>query len=293
MELLEVLPPDLDLYAVADIQSLGTNAAIAKLLSDPPGLAHDEEYDRFIRATGFRYQEDLRQLALGKAGPDWMGAARVHVDRARAVQYMESQGAEKKDALGKTVYTFGRARPFRLVFLDGNSQESLVAFTIGGDRSRVEQAAARRSGELRDSASSELKRRNSLVHIPRGSKIWMVGKAERLWEDGADAQVGSLGLSASLLKGSQTLYASIEPRPAQLVFRVEDYCDSPASAQRIASSLRGLLALLRAMPAGKSKTGFDPRSLLGGISIEEAQQSVLARWQWDESALNFLESNSR
>ena len=53
-DLLDLLPPDLDLYVVADIGSLRTNPALGKLLSDPANLPRDEDYDRFIRATGFR-----------------------------------------------------------------------------------------------------------------------------------------------------------------------------------------------------------------------------------------------
>ena len=307
LELLELLPPDLDIYVVADLQSLGTNPIIQKLLSNPPGFARDEEYERFIQATGFRYEQDLKHLVLAKSGPDWVGAARATVDRPRIIRYMESQGGEKKDERGKTVFTFGRSRRFRLVFLDDGSADTLVAFTVGGDDTRIRQAVERRLGRLKESAAAEIKRARHLTHIPPGSKIWLVGRPERLWgPEGATPQVGPLGLSRNFFKGSQTLYVSIESGPAQLSVRVEDYCDTPASAQRIAGSVQGILALLKALPLGnvmgpgkaaprdQSKAAnTNTKSLLAGVSVEQDQQSVFLRWQLDNNALSFLEAASR
>jgi hypothetical protein len=306
--LLELLPPDLDLYAVADIGSLKTNPALGKLLSDPANFPHDEDYDRFIRATGFRYESDLKQIAAGKFGTDWVGAARVTIDRARVVPYLESQGAEKKAIEGKTVYSFGRLRPFQLVFLDEASKSAaqetngtLIAFTIGGDDSRIRQAIERHNRDLRDSAASELGRRNDLAHIRRESGTWIIARPERLgMASGAEAQVGSLNLNASLLRGSQTIYVTLDATPARINLQVEDYCDSPASAQRIAGSLQGLLALVKAMPAGKA--GAPPggsaqppsaQSILDGIAVEQSGPSVFLRWQPGEEVLRLLESNPR
>jgi hypothetical protein len=299
MQLLELLPPDLDLYAVADLQSLSGIPVVRRLLSDPPGLGHDAEYDQFIRSTGFRYQDDLKFLALGRSGDDWVGTAWVRIDRARIAQYLDSQGAEKGDVQGRTFYTFGRFRPFRLVMLDDRSPDSLVAFTVGGDNSRIRQAVERRRGDLRDSAASEFERSNDRPHLPPGSKLWLIARPERIaGNGGAEARFGSLGLNTGMLRGSKTIYVSLLSGTTRLELHAEDFCDSPASAQRIANSLRGILALLRAMPSnqalpsGKSGAEPDARSILAGISVEQAQQSVMMRWQLDEAVLSFLESNS-
>ena len=106
--------------------------------------------------------------------------------------------------------------------------------------------------------------------------------------------MGSLAVGTGLLRGSRMLYASIEPGLTQLGFRVEDVCDNPDSARRIANSLRGLLALLRAAPTGQqSKPAAQPRSLLEAISVEDVQETVVVRWQWDESALEMLRSSAQ
>jgi hypothetical protein len=296
MELLDLLPADADVYAVADLPGLARNAAIQKLASNPPGFARDADYERFVQATGFRYERDLKQLALARLGQDWVGAARVNVDRPRVMQYMESQGAEKKDELGKTVFSFGHVRRLRLVLLDERSTDAQVAFTVGGDDARIQQAIERRLGRLKDSAAAEIQRAGHLAHIPQASKLWLVGRPEKLWGDGTDPQFGSFGLNKSFFRGSKMLYVSLESAPNQLNLRAEDYCDSDGSAQRISGSLQGLLTLVRAMPAGKGDpkgAKVDPKAVLAGVSVEQQEQSVVVRWKLDNDALSFLEAASR
>ncbi|MBI2817898.1 MAG: hypothetical protein HYX72_13265 [Acidobacteria bacterium] len=298
MELVRLLPPGLDVYFAADLRGLETNFAIRKLAANPPDVPHDPEYERFIRESGFRYERDLRQIAIGKSGKDWVGAARVDLDRPRVTRYLDSEGAQKKDVSGKTIYTFGRARPFRLMFLGEKSKSALVAFTVGGDEAQLLDVIGRvpgvfaRAAYQGDSAASELERERGFEHISAGSKVWIVARPEKLWTTG-EAQVGSLGISTGLLRGSRMLYASIEPGLTQLSFRVTDVCDSAESARRIANSLRGLLALVRAAPSGKPNTTAQSRSLLDGISVEDVRETVVLRWQWDESALAMLQSSTQ
>ena len=290
-KLMELLPPESDIYFAADLPALGANAAVRKLLSDPSALPRDQDYERFLQATGFHYQTDLKEVALAKNGADWAGAARVRIDRTKMVQYLDSQGAQKSDALGKTVYVFGRQRPFRLAMLGQDGQETLVAFTVGGDETRIRQAVEREAGKLETSAAAELQRAD-LSRIAPGSASWMVARADRLLGTGSgETQVGGFGIGTAMLRGSQQFYLSVDSGPAQLNLRVEDYCDSATSAQRIAGAVLSTLALLKAMPADKaamSKSATNPGALLAGVSVEQQQQSVLLRWRLDEEAMKLL-----
>lgn len=295
--LARLLPPGLDMYVVADLRAMGINSVVQKLAANPPGMPHDADYDRFIRESGFRYEKNLRQIAIGKSGPDWIGAARVDIDRPRLVKYLESAGANRTDVSGYVMYTFGRIRPFRLMLLDEKSKDALVALSIGGDSAQMLHIVERLPGVLvfssdqKQSAASELEGEKGLDHIPAASKVWMVARPEKLWGTG-QAEVGSLGISTGLLRGSRMIYGSIEPGIVQLNFRVEDICDNSESARRIANSLRGLLALLRATSSGKTKPAAQPQSLLEGISVEDVQQTVVLHWQWDERVLEMLQSSA-
>ena len=337
LELLELLPPDMDLYAVADVQSLGRNLFVQKLLSNPAGFPRDAEYEQFIQATGFHYESDLNRLALAKAGPDWVGAARISADRARMVHYLESQGAEEKNESGKTIVTVGHFRFFRLVFLNDNAKDTVVAFSVGGDATQIRQAIERHAGRLRGSAASEIEQKRYLNHIAAGSQFWLMARPDRLLEIaqrgeagasrpvagreealageqavhsprkggatdqqlGGEIQIGPYALNSNFFRGSKMLYVSLESGAEGLSFRVEDYCDNPSTAQRIASSIQGMLALVQMAPSDKSKlsnkskaAGINVKSLLAGMAVEQVKESVFLRWQWDEGTLGFLEGKN-
>lgn len=168
----------------------------------------------------------------------------------------------------------------------------------------IRQVLQRHAGDIAASAAAEIEEAHDLDHIPAGSSVWAVGRLEKLLNaDGEPPPLGSFELGGRFLEGSKTLYLSVDPvdpvdppsenSPAQLRFQLEAQCDSAASAERIANSVQGILALLRFLPSGESETpekNFS--SLLAGISVEHRQESVFLRWEWDESVLSFLEPNA-
>ncbi|MCH7977454.1 MAG: hypothetical protein IH935_00580 [Acidobacteria bacterium] len=297
LALLRLLPAGSDLYAMADLVSLQASPVVRKLLTQAPRIPREQEYEDFVRATGFSYGRDLKRLALAKSGPDWVGAAQVALDRPQITAYIESLGAVTTKEMGQTVFTFGQSRPFRLVLLD----HDLVGFSVGGDMDSIRQVLQRHAGDIAASAAAEIEEAHDLDHIPAGSSVWAVGRLEKLLNaDGEPPPLGSFELGGRFLEGSETLYLSVHPvypsaenGPAQLRFQLEAQCDSAASAERIANSVQGILALLRFLPSGESETPEKKfSSLLAGISVEHRQESVFLRWEWDESVLSFLEPNA-
>ncbi len=294
LALLRLLPAGSDLYAVVDLESLQASPVVRKLLTRAPRIPREQEYEDFVRATGFSYGRDLKRLALAKSGPDWVGAAQVALDRPQITAYIESQGAVTTKEMGQTVFTFGQSRPFRLVLLD----HDLVGFSVGGDIDSIRQVLQRHAGDIAASAASEIEEANDLDHIPDGSGVWAVGRLKKLLNaEGEPPPLGSFELGGRFLEGSETLYLSIdlpaENGPAQLRFQVEAQCDSAAAAERIANSVQGILALLRFLPSGESETPEKYfASLLAGISVEHQQESVFLRWEWDERVLSFLEPDT-
>ena len=286
MTLLRLLPSGSDLYAMADLELLQTNTVVRRLLTLAPQIPHEAEYDDFVRATGFRYERDLKQLALAKSGPGWVGVARVSLDRARIRAYMESQGAATMKELGQTVFTFGQSRPFRLVLLD----DDLAGFSIGEDIASIRQVLQRHSGELLASAATEIERANDLGHIPAESGVWVVGRMEKLLNaDGEPPSIGTYQLGGRLLQGSKTLYLTVENGPAQLRLQVENHCDSVPTAERIANSINGILTLLRTFPSANAGA---QEEILSEVSVEHVQESVFLRWVMDERALRFLQPDA-
>ena len=283
LALLRLLPPQADLYGMADLEALQTNPGVRRFLSDPPGFSVEEDYKRFVEATGFRYQDDLRQLALAKMGSNWVGAARARLDRPRILRYLESQGAANSEEQGQTVFAMGRLRPFRLALLE----RDLAVFSIGEDATLIRQALQRRSGEIPDSGAAEMERTEAGSRLPKGSALWLVGRMDRLlnqdqWQPG----FAPFRLGDHLLQGSKTVYASVQSRLTRLEFQVENRCQDAATAERIARTVQGLLALVRAMPPQESNPiQAKLPALLKDISVQQVNDSVLLQWQWDADTL--------
>ena len=290
LPLLRLLPPGSDLYAVVDLESLQTSPVVRKLLTQAPRIPREQEYQDFVRATGFRYGRDLKRLALAKSGPVWVGAARVALDRSQITAYIESQGAVTTKEMGQPVFRFGQSRPFRLVLLDND----LVGFSVGGDIDSIRQILQRHAGDLPASAAAEIEEANDLDHIPAESGVWAVGRLEKLLNaDGEPPPIGSFELGGRFLEGSKTLYLTVQNGPAALRIQVEAQCDSAAAAERIANTVKGILALLNFLPSGESeRPEKNFASLLAGIEVEHQQESVFLRWEWDESVLRFLQPDA-
>ena len=289
--LLELLPPGAELYGVVDLEGLQSNPAIRKLLSDSSGNPAETGYDQFLRDSGFRYQDDLKQLAVAKLGADWVGVARVEADQARIISYIESEGAVKSQMQGLTAYSFGAERPFRLVFLD----DELVAFAVGGEPDRLRQVVERSIQRSGDSAAAELRRSENPQSLPSDSELWVFGRLDRLFESDPEAvELGAFQLGREWLQGSKTASLRVESGPIQLEIQLEDRCDSVATAERIASWAKAMLVILKAPPSPQiQSSGPDYTPLLRAVSVRQERESVFLEWRWDPSMLALLNRSSR
>ncbi|MBI4459013.1 MAG: hypothetical protein HY648_03005 [Acidobacteria bacterium] len=290
-DLLRLLPPGAEFYVVADIEALQFNPAVKKFLADPPSFARDEDYEQFVKGTSFRYQQDLQQVAVAKVGLDWLGAARVRLDRARVIQHLESQGGEKIQEEGLTIYRYGKIRLFHLVLL----QDDLVVFTVGSDAEPIRQMVKRFRGQLADSGAAELEQAKASGHLSEGGELQVLGRMDRwLSSSNPDPRWRMLELAKAFLKGSKRLYGSVNSGLTALDFQVETECDSPADAERIAQTSQVLLKLVEAMPQSGSPA-MDQKlpALLAGISVRPDQGSVFFEWRWDRETLSRLEQNSQ
>ena len=140
------------------------------------------------------------------------------------------------------------------------------------------------------SGAVELKQADDLRHIRPGSSLWAVGRTDKLWnQGGAGPRFGAWELSRNLFQGSKTVYVSAQSTSLRLQFQVENYCDSPASAERITNFLRAALGILRARPASALLQKQDNiAALLADLSVRQVGESVFVEWQWDEEVWRWL-----
>ena len=291
LALLRILPPQADLYALVNFASLQRNPAVRRFLSDPPEVPVEEDYRRFVEASGFRYQDGLRQLALARIGSNYVGAARIAVDRSRMLQYLLTERTEttgKTEVLGNTVFTFGQVRPFRLAL----PEPDLAVFSIGEDNTLIEKAlsslAAPPNG---DSAASELAAAGELPRLSQGNALALIVRTERMFNQGS-VQPGSgpFRFGGPLLRGSKALYVTVQSGLTQLDFQVEVLCEDEAAAARFARMIQSLLVLLRAAPVEESDPAQGKLAvLLRDIAVQQVSDSVLLQWQWDAETFRRLE----
>ncbi|MBI3933867.1 MAG: hypothetical protein HY316_04190 [Acidobacteria bacterium] len=290
-DLLRFLPPDADAYAVFDLDILQSNPALKKLLAEPPDVSPATDYQQLLRQTGFRYQSDLRQLATAKLGRDWVGTTLVDVDRPRWVSYLESQGAEKSELEGRTVYSFGTEHPFRLIFLD----DRLVAFAVGGEPALLMGVLDRFAGNSPGSAAEELGRNGLLDRYPANNGLWFVGRMERLLALNPEGpSIGPFQFGKDWWEGSKMVIASVVSSPLHLDVHLENQCQDAASAERMANAFQAVLAIVQAVrPPEGTSNGTDYSPLLAALTIRQADESVFMDWHWDASMLALLAGESR
>jgi hypothetical protein len=210
----------------------------------------------------------------------------VEMDRTRWESYFDSQGAVRSEFEGKTIYTFGSERPFRLVILDNRR----VAFAIGPAVSPLQTILRHLGQPSGNSAAAELARDGLLQQNSEASGLWIVARADRLLETNAEGpSVGPFQFGMDWWQGSRLILASIVSSPLRLEVEIESRCQDVTSAQRMARGFEAMLAILRALPPPQSDSQApDYSPILAAISVRQQETSVFINWKWDPSMLPLL-----
>jgi len=118
-ELLVRLPGDSTSVVYLDLSELRTSAFLAKILAWAPKPPADEEYTKFVQATGFDYERDLDRVGISFGGtpqnPRTMAIAQGRFDQKKIEAYSAHFGA-LKTANGKTIYAVSLSNPTRTAY---------------------------------------------------------------------------------------------------------------------------------------------------------------------------------
>ena len=287
-ELLRLLPPGADVYVAADVQGLQRNLGVRRLLSEPPEMDVDKDYEEFVNGTGFVYQRDLSVVALAKIGPDWLGAARGDFDRQKIIEYLESQGAVKSIELGQTIYTFGKVRPFRLMM----DEDGEALFTAGAGEDAIRQMIRRRQQPEAESAIQEFAQADAGKHFLANSEVEMVGDAEKMLGGNAPSTL-VMSILRAVLRGGGRIYGSADSGLTAIDFRVEVVCENDIDAERIANSMKTFMKIIQSIPAGEGD-GIEQKlpALIEGVAVEQVGKSVVMQWRWDRETSERLNASA-
>jgi len=118
-ELLSQLPGDATSVVYLDLKDLRSSVFLAKLLAWAPQPPTDEEYAKFVQATGFDYERDLDRVVIAFSGtpqnPKTMAVAEGRFDQKKMENYSAHFGT-LKTAAGKTIYAVTLSNPPRTAY---------------------------------------------------------------------------------------------------------------------------------------------------------------------------------
>jgi hypothetical protein len=102
-----------------DFQELRASAFLSQILSLAPRPQMEEEYGKFVQATGFDYERDLERVGISFSGsaqnPKTMAVAEGRFDRKKIETYSAHFGT-LKTANGKTIYAVNLSNPPRTAY---------------------------------------------------------------------------------------------------------------------------------------------------------------------------------
>jgi hypothetical protein len=118
-DLLSHLPADSTSVLYLDLQDLRASPFLAEILAWAPPPPPDEEYTKFVQATGFSYERDLDRVGVSFSGtaqgPKTMAVAEGRFDRKKIEAYSARFGT-LKTANGKTIYAVTLNNPARTAY---------------------------------------------------------------------------------------------------------------------------------------------------------------------------------
>ena len=118
-ELLARLPGDSTSVVYLDLRELRTSAFLVKILAWVPKPPAEEEYTKFVQATGFDYERDLDRVGISFGGtpqnPKTMAVAQGRFDQKKIEAYSGHFGT-LKTAAGKTIYAVTLSNPTRTAY---------------------------------------------------------------------------------------------------------------------------------------------------------------------------------
>ena len=118
-DLLSHLSADSTSVVYIDFQELRASAFLSQILSWAQRPQTEEEYGKFVQATGFDYERDLDRVGIsfsGSAqGPKTMAVAEGRFDRKKIEAYSAHFGT-LKTANGKTIYAVSLSNPPRTAY---------------------------------------------------------------------------------------------------------------------------------------------------------------------------------
>ena len=262
-ELLELAPADSTFIAYTDVASLRQSPLVQKATALAQPAATDNDYQEFVRGTGFDYQRDLdRFLVAGKTSAtpgSTIAVAEGRFDRKKITAYALRTGKAENEQ-GRTVYvvpstTSGKSFSFsflsasRIAFSDGDN-----AFAMPGAFSN-----SKLDGAMRERLSRVA-----------GAPLFLAAKMPEP-DHNASAPTGAPALVSSLFKSVSWVELAARSDGDNVIVSAEAECGTPEDAQKVATALE----LMRTMVQG-AMAGYKGDKQLSAENLASVQNVIKA-----------------
>jgi hypothetical protein len=262
-ELLRNLPADSTSVVYLDLQELRSSVFLSQLLAWAPRPQMEEEYGKFVQATGFDYERDLGRVGIAFSGsapsPKTMAVAEGKFDRKKIESYSAHFGT-LKTANGKTIYAVSLSNPPRTAYFTFLRDDQVA---ICNDASCFFQASGR-------SLNSEEWREHflrmagtPLFAVMRQDSQLLTGLSQRTPGGYRSPQL------ATLLGQLQWVSVGAKPEGDQLRVVADGETSNETVVRQLNDMFGGLLILAQAgLDDPKSRKQLDPK-------LREAYASLL------------------
>ena len=262
-DLLSNLPADSTSVVYLDLQELRSSVFLSQILAWAPRPQMEEEYGKFVQATGFDYERDLGRVGIAFSGsaqnPKTMAVAEGKFDRKKIESYSAHFGT-LKTANGKTIYAVSLSNPPRTAYFAFLRDDQVA---ICNDASCFFQASGR-------SLNSEEWREHflrmagtPLFAVMRQDSQLLTGLSERTPGGYRSPQL------ATLLGQLQWVSVGAKPEGDQLRVVADGETSNETVVRQLNDMFGGLLILAQAgLDDPKSRKQLDPK-------LREAYASLL------------------
>ncbi len=106
-EILAILPDNPTAVVFLDLRQFRSSAFLPQLMNWAPAFPADEDYVKFVEATGFRYETDLDQVALAfthEGNVSTVFAVAAGRFNRKKIEAYAAQSGERKNQNGRTVF---------------------------------------------------------------------------------------------------------------------------------------------------------------------------------------------
>jgi len=240
-ELLELAPADSTFIAYADVAALRQATLVQKATALARAPAQDNDYQDFVRATGFDYERDLDRVLLAgqtNAAPGTTFAvADGRFDEKKIEDYALRSGKIANEN-GRTVYVMPSVTPGKSIAFSFLSA-SRIAVSDGED------VFARPGAFSNSNLDGAMRERLSRV---AGAPLFFAAKTPAR---GASAPDGNpAAFAAALFQSVTWVDFAARPDGDNVILSAVAECGTPENAQKVASALELVRTMVQGAIAG-------------------------------------------